>query len=60
MSDLVADIEVAAAGSWAGRAKVGQDDGWQHAAPARLHDHNAEDLALGLRDYNLQRHACTY
>jgi hypothetical protein len=47
------DVEVSAACSGTSGREIGDDDGGQHGAPARLHHHHAQDLALGLRHHHL-------
>ena len=53
-SYLVSNVEMTAAGGRTGGAEVGYNGGGQHVAPAALDYHNAQDLALRLRDYHLQ------
>ena len=53
-SHLIANVELSAPRGGARGRQVGQDDGGQHRAPPGLHDHHAEDLALGLGDDHLQ------
>lgn len=51
--DLVADVELAAAGRGSRGMHVGEDGGGEHAAPARLHDDHTQALAPLLRDDDL-------
>ena len=51
---LVSNVEMTAAGGGTGGAEVGYNDGGKHGAPAALDYHNAQDLALRLRDYHLK------
>ena len=50
---LVADVQLTAACRRTRWREVRYDDGWQHRAPARFHDHHAQDFPFGLWYHHL-------
>ena len=59
--DLVTDVQSTGACCWTGRHQISEHHCRQHAAPAGLHQDNAERLAFQFRYRHLQRrHADDY
>jgi len=52
-NDLIPNVELTAASGSTSWSQIRYDHSWEHASPARLHNHNAQYFALRFGNHHL-------